>query len=375
MPHNYITEREECLFIQAVTEKMKIIDGHMHITQWVRNDGKSAFEMIEDYRQNNGIAYVDNMCCSNNANLWSGYEMDQSILGAIAKIENPYVFTHGCLYIPQDAEQIKKYDFKSQLEELMEIGLDGVKICDFKPDAYKILNVESRLEDYDEYIGYCEKYGVHMCWHVADPDFFWDETKVSEQTKKAGWFYGNGTYPTYESLIAFAYKMIEKHPKLNLLLAHAFFKSNEPDEIEALLEKHPNVNIDLAPGSEMFGGFGKYYDKWYNIFRKYSDRFVYATDASTSQTSERRAFLSQSVLRFLQTDDVFDFSNYEAHGIKLEQEHLDNILYKNHERTVGITPKEINKKALKKYIDRYLPLMPDSKNKRSTEEYYRKNLL
>lgn len=360
--------------------KTKIVDGHMHITQWLRNDGKSAFDVIEEYRQNNNIAYIDNMCCSNNANLWSGYEMDQSILGAIAKIENPNVFTHGCLYIPQDVKQIKKYDFKSQLEELMEIGLDGVKICDFKPDAYKILNVESLLEEYDEYIGYCEKYGVHMCWHVADPDFFWDETKVSDEVKKLGWFYGDGSYPTYESLIAFAYEMIAKHPNLHVLLAHAFFKSNEPDEVETLLAKYPNVCIDLAPGIEMFDGFKTHYDKWYNIFRKYSDRFVYATDASTTQSSEEMSYIAGNVLRFLQTDNVFGFTNdfsndYVAHGIKLEQEHLENILYKNHERTVGITPRAINKTALKKYIDRYLPLMPDSKNKRLTEEYYRKNLL
>ena len=355
---------------------MKKIDGHMHIPQWVRSDGKSAFAVIEEYQKNNDVAYVDNMCCSNNANLWEGYEMDQSILGAIAKLENPSVFTHGCLYIPQDETQLRQYNFKSQLEELMEIGLDGVKICDFKPDAYQVLNVEKHLEEYDEYISCCEKYGVHMCWHVADPDFFWDETKVSDRIKKLGWFYGNGFYPSYEKLIAFAYQMIDRHPKLRVLLAHAFFKSNEPDEVERLLEKYPNVSIDFAPGGEMFDGFRTHYDKWYGIFRKYSDRFVYATDASTLQTAERMSYLAQNVLRFLQTDDVFDFSTeHVAHGIGLEQEHLENMLYKNHERAVGAAPRAINRTALKKYIDRYLPLMPDSQNKRLTEEYYRKNLL
>ena len=358
------------------TNNLKIIDGHMHITKWCRSDGKSAFDALDEYRRNNGISDVDNMCCSNNDDLWDGYEMDQSILGAIAKLESPNVFTHGCLYIPQDETQIPQYDFKNQLDELMEVGMDGVKICDFKPDAYRTLHVAQNLQAYDDYIGYCEKYGVHMCWHVADPEYFWDETKVSDEIKKAGWFYGNGDYPTYRFLIALAYQLIERHPDLHVMLAHAFFKSNEPDEVETLLTNHPNVCIDLAPGGEMFDGFRTHYDRWYTIFRKYSDRFVYATDAAATYSASYMTQLAQNVLRFLQTDEEFHFSDRNiARGIRLEQEHLENILHKNHERIVGQTPRPINKAALKKYIMRYLPLMPDSQNKQMTEAYYRKNLL
>jgi len=354
---------------------LKIIDGHMHILQWERSDGKSTFDVIEEYRENNHIAYVDNMCCSNNGDLWDGYEMDQSMLGAIAKIENPHVFTHGCLYIPQDPSQYQKYNFKDQLDELMELGLDGIKICDFKPDAYKVLHVESRLAEYDEYLGYCEKYGVHLCWHVADPETFWDETKVSDWAKKAGWFYGDGSYPSFEKLIGLAYELIKKHPKLHVMLAHAFFKSNEPEEVERLLAAHPNVTIDLALGREMFDGFSSHYDAWYRIFRNHSDRFVYATDAATTQPAEKMAHRAESVLKFLETDEKFLFAGTNSvHGIQLEREHLENILHKNHERDVGVTPREINKAALKKYMERYLPLMPDSRSKHMAELYYQKNL-
>lgn len=354
-----------------------IIDGHMHITQWLREDGRCSFDVIEDYRRDNGIAYVDNMCCSNNADLWDGYEMDQSMLGAIAKLEDPHVFAHGCLYIPSDAAQTKAYDFVSQLEELMELGMDGVKICDFKPDAYKTLKVESRLDEYEKYISYCEKYKIHMCWHVADPPYFWDETKVSEEIKRLNWFYGNGTYPTYEKLISYAYELLDSHPDLHVMLAHAFFKSDAPDEVERLLKKYPHVMIDLAPGGEMFDGFRTAYDQWHRIFREYSDRFVYATDACTCQSRESMSWLAQDVLRFLQTEETFPFycTQHVAHGIGLEKEPLENILYKNHERAVGKAPRAIHRAALKKYIDRYLPLMPETQNKRKIEEYRRKYLL
>jgi predicted TIM-barrel fold metal-dependent hydrolase len=354
---------------------MKIIDAHMHITQWLRDDGQCVFDLINEHCQKNNVSYVDNMCCSNNGNLWAGYEMDQSILGAISKFENDKVFTHGCLYIPEDESLIKQFNFKSQLEELMELGLDGVKICDFKPDAYNVLNVEKHLDEYEDYISYCEKYGVHMCWHIADPDFFWDKDKIPQNFKNKGWCYSDNKYVSYDKLITYAYDLIKRHPKLHVLLAHAFFKSNEPKEVDALLKNNPNVCIDLAPGSEMFDGFRKNYDDWYSIFRKHSNRFLFATDG-TGSNLERITTLTNNVLRFLQTDDEFNFNTlYVAKGIKLENEYLENILHKNHEREVGLTPKQVNKNALKKYIIRYLPFMKDSKNKRIIEEYYKKNLI
>jgi hypothetical protein len=79
----------------------------------------------------------------------------------------------------------------------------------------------------------------------------------------------------------------------------------------------------------MFDGFRKNYDKWYRIFREYSDRFVYATDTGTGQSPEKMKQLSQNVLRFLSTDDEFDFNTlYVARGIKLEKEHLESKLNK-----------------------------------------------
>ncbi len=352
---------------------MRKIDGHMHIPQWLRFDDKTAFQVIDDYCRDYHIAYVDNMCCTNNADLWDGYEMDQSILGAIAKLESPHVFTHGCLWIPKNGPVC---NFVDQLEELMEMGLDGIKICDFKPDAYKLLNVAAHLDEYEDYISACEKYGVHMCWHVADPDFFWDGDKVSQEIKSLGWFYGNGTYPAYDALMDYAYGLLDRHPKLHVQLAHAFFHSEEPDKLEALLQKHPNVQIDLAPGGEMFNGYRHHYDKWYRIFRTYSDRFVYATDTSTTYDDSGLEYLAESVWRFLATDDRFDYSDsVQIHGIALDGEQLENILYNNHARAVGDKPKPIHKPALKRYIDRHLPDMPDSQNKRKIEAYYRKELL
>ena len=82
------------------------------------------------------------------------------------------------------------------------------------------------------------------------------------------------------------------------------------------------------------------------------------------------------VLRFLETDDEFEVrAGHLTKGIKLEKEYLDNILYKNHEDRVGIKPREINKVALRRYIQKYLKYLPDTKNRQFIQDYYRRNLL
>ena len=354
----------------------KIIDAHMHIPQWRSWDDRIVFDSIRDYQRDNHIAFIDNMASSSDGSLWKGYELDQSILGAASKRENPTVFSHGCLYIPLDHGQLPPFRFKDQLEEMMEVGLDGVKICDFKPDAYKLFGVDRLMEEYEEYIACCEQYKVHMCWHVADPQTFWDPTQVPESAKRLGWFYGDDTHPTYDQLIGMTYDLLDRHPKLNVTLAHCFFKSFDPDEVAALLQKYPNVTIDLAPAWEMMEGFRAHHEKWYRIFREYSDRFLYATDASMNATPEYTGTRAGGVLRFLSTMDTFSVpGNRVAQGVGLEQTHLERILYQNHERIVGEKPREINKAALKRYMGRYLPLMPDSRNKQMAEEYYRKHLM
>ena len=355
--------------------KRKIIDSHMHLVQWERG-GCNLFENLREYQENNGIVAVDNMCCSNNGDLWAGYEADQSILAAIMKLENPTAFAHGCLYLPKGYEDYFGFDFKNQLDELMEIGFDGIKICDFKPDAYKLFKVDKHLSEYDDFIGYCEKHDVHMCWHIADPETSWDADKVTEMAKIKGWFYGDRSYPEFPQLINMTYGFLDAHPKINVLLAHMFFKSNEPDEVVSILEKYPNVSFDMAPGWEMFAGFKAHHEKWSEIFRSYSTRFLYATDMTLPRDIDFLDTSAQLILRFLETDDEFEVrAGHFTKGIKLDFEHLENILYKNHESTVGKAPKEINKRALKKYIDKYLKFLPDSRNKHFTEEYYRRNLL
>ncbi len=351
---------------------MKRIDAHMHVCQWISTDGRTAFENLRDYQRENEIEAVDIMACSNENNLWSGYELDQNIIAAITKLEVPSTYIHGCMVIPRVPE---KAHFVEQLEELYAMGFDGVKCCEYKPDSYKVHQMDEREADFEQYFDWCEKHGFPMCWHVADPDTFWHWDTMPQWAKEANWFYGDGTFPTYESLYEKTYAVLDRHPNLHVMLAHAYFLSGQPDQVRALLRKYPRVTLDLAPGWEMFEGFRIHRDEWADIFRTYSDRILYATDADMVSGTQATGKLARDVYRFLTTTDEFTTNgDYHTRGIALEDEHLEKILYTNTKRIVGDRPREIDKSVLREYIKRMLPVLPDTKNRQMIEEYLRKRL-
>ncbi len=355
----------------------KRIDAHMHICQWVGKGEQDMFDALRQYQRENEIEAVDLMSCTNQGDLWDGYEADQNIISAIVKMEVPGTYIHGCMFIPKydgDARIAPQFDFVEQLEELRAIGFDGIKFCEFKPDSYVLHHMDEREEAFEKYFDWCEREQFPMCWHIADPDEFWDWERVPEWAKKANWWYGDGGYPTWESLMEKTHGILERHPNMHVMLAHAFFHSKEPQKVVELFRKYPRLTLDLAPGWEMFEGFRAHYEEWSDIFRTYSDRILYATDATMSSGTEYCGMLAERVHRFLTTDEEFDVpGNNRAHGIKLEEKFAERILCSNAKRIVGEKPKELDRKLLGEYIKKYLPLLPDTRNRAMIEGYYRRN--
>ena len=69
-------------------------------------------------------------------------------------------------------------------------------------------------------------------------------------------------------------------------------------------------------------------------------------------------WLCDRVYRYLASDETIkSFDDRMIKGINLPLEHKENIIYKNFERRVAKEPKEINKEALKRYIEKYKHLI------------------
>ena len=325
--------------------KHKVIDGHLHFYDWQSEDGEEFYHCFEDYRNQMGLAGI-NLCA-----LPSGYGCDvtNNIMCAIYKLLNKDTFAHaGLLYneYPMGANLPENMRFGVQLDELEKIGFDGIKLIEGKPTAHRTIGKNLLNPDHEEFFAEAEKRGTHIVFHVADPEEFW--------TQEGGDYYGDDTFASSTEIYRQVYKILENHPNLKVTFAHFFFKSEKPKELEELFEKYPNVCVDLTPGWEMYLSF--YADKPFfkDFFTKYSKRIVLGTDAYFPRPTECSNWLVDRVYRFISSPDVVKAvaDRYES-GLCIPDSAIEDISYKNFERRVGTTPKEIDKAALRAYYEKY----------------------
>ena len=330
--------------------KHKVIDSHVHIYDWEDEDGNDFFHCFEDYRRGMGLSGL-NICA-----LPSGYGNDvtSNLMCAIYKLLNKETFAHaGLLYdkYPMGEKLADGMDFVTQLDELEKIGFDGIKMIEGKPTMHKTIGKNLLHKEFDRFFSEAEKRGTHITFHVNDPKEFWEESGNCND-------YCDGTYASHEELYRQAYQILESHPNLCVTFAHFFFKSECPQDLEELFQKYPNVCVDLTPGWEMYLSFYERKDYFKEFFTKYSKRILLGTDAYFPRPTESSMWLVDRVYRFLSSSDVIKAvaDRYEA-GLCIPDDAIEDIAYKNFERRVGKAPKEINKKALVDYFQKYKHLM------------------
>lgn len=336
----------------------KVIDSHYHIYNWFDKNGKTFWETTGAYRDGRGFRNV-------NINTLPSVKRDVSnnIMVALYKLYHPDFYAHGGLIYdtyPVPAVMTEGMDPLTQYKELMEIGFDGIKMLETKPTEIKAIGRTVDDPLYADFFAAVEQDGTHMVWHVNDPDIFWDINKIPADCLEAGWYYGDGTYPAYETIYKQALAVLERHPSLKVSFAHFFFLSEDPERLEEIFAKYPGVSVDLTPGVEMYGGFGKRCQYYYDFFNRYADRIEYGTDAHDGGEGYNWV-IADTVYRFLTTDDDFDIWDYQFKGLKLPEETTEKILWKNFAGRVGETPKPINVAALKAYVEKYKHLIQDEK--------------
>lgn len=327
---------------------MKIVDSHMHITRWGEEDIESCFD---SYVKDENISAI-NICA---IPMVQSNVCNNIILG-LYKLARPNTYVHaGIEYINVPIDNMPKdMDAVTQYHELMEIGFDGIKMLEGKPTEHKRigsdLNHKSIVPLYKE----MEKDGTQLIMHVNDPDEFWDVDRAPRWAVDAGWTYTDGTFASYEEIKAQTIKILETCPNLHLTLAHFFFSSKEPQELEELFGKYPNLCVDLTPGGEMYVEFEKNYSYYVDFFNKYSSRLIFGTDRAYQCDKKYAKWIFDLVVNFLSTDkDIPSFDNKILKGLNLSDEKRDQILYANFEARAGKQPKPINKKKFKEYIEKY----------------------
>jgi len=174
--------------------------------------------------------------------------------------------------------------FARYTKRILECGVDGIKIIEGKPTMRRILPIpDFDLPVWEPFFKYVEENKVPILWHVNDPEEFWDPNKAPEFAKLYDW-----TYTEKDINNEVQYKQIEnileRHPNIKIIFAHFFFMSRQLDRLGAMLDKYPNMMVDITPGIEMYEAFSKNIEKTRKFFKKYQDRIIYGTDLGARTT-------------------------------------------------------------------------------------------
>lgn len=353
------------------------IDGHIHMHKWYDDEKNIDFTHgLEEYRRECGLKYIALAPLPSGNAIPVSRDVSNNIICAFYKMLNKDTFSYGGYIYPSypaKAEEMVGMDLATQHKELMEIGFDGIKMLEGKPNLYKRVGNPLDGDLFEPAFSEMEKNGTYILMHARDPECFW--TEASEERIKKCWYYGDGTYPTFEGLFEQVENVLKKHPKLHLCLAHFFFSSPKPEKLEKLLDTYPNLTIDITPGGEMYIDFDKRPEYFRKFFTKYADRIIFGTDMDFPVCLEAGKYLCDREYRFLATDEtLMSFDNHRLTGIKIPKEALQKIFSDNLLIKLGGKPREINKEALKKYIEKYKHLICDEKLANFIEELKEKCL-
>ena len=338
----------------------EIIDIHLHM----RGEYNTTMNLIH------GMEEIRKTCNLKEIVIQSIPQFDvnsvgQNMVALLLKLYYP-VTTHafgGLEYYCNDDS--KSENFEEQAENLMQMGFDGIKMIEAKPFVRKnIGDIGLNDSQYNDFYSFVEKKDIPVLMHVADPETFWSLEAAPDWAKVNGWVYANKPYLSKLQLYHEAEDVFMRFPNIRFCLAHFYFLSNDIETARRIMDRYPNINFDITPGTEMYENFSRRKDEWHDFFTQYSDRILFGTDngwgieETMNEKVKYAKYNYDSIRRFLETSDVFSAYGFEIKGIDLDVESLKKIYIENAQNFMGqIKPVDVDhatnhyKKIVECYAD------------------------
>lgn len=333
--------------------KTPIVDGHVHL------DSHRAIDDMMNLATEAGFGRINIVCVPGSPERGLAY----NAIAMLAKARHPgrtYVF--GGLQYNVGRPVTQEY-LRRQAEALRAMGCDGVKMLEGKPSTRR--RIPWRMDDplYDAFYAYLEAAGIPLVWHVADPESFWDSARVSENARKQGWDYSDGSVPLREQFYDEVDHVLARFPRLKAIFAHFYFMSADPARAGQFLDRWPAAGFDITPGAEMYRNFSRNPALWREFFIRYQDRISFGTDnvAPREPWEQGRASMLDKVRmmrQFLETAETFEgfctATSKLVTGLGLPPEVLEKIYSRNFERYAGTTPRPLDVEAARRHCRQVL---------------------
>lgn len=362
-------------------EELHPIDCHYHQMQWFTDDVRSypsnyikecadngsIVEAAQTYMESSYLQAIDVLCMPNMSDLFPSRDLTQNLLGIILKHQNRKVYAHGALFYPE-FPAVRDYDFRTQAKVLISMGFDGIKLIEAKPNAHDKLQLPLCHAAYEPFWRFLEQEQIHVLCHVNDPVYCWNPQK-----NPVGACYSD-KFTHYETIYDEIHQLLSSHPLLNITFAHLLFLGYDLPRLSLILDRYPNVTIDITPAEEEYGYLSSNPDSARQFFLRYSRRILFGTDNKNAFSLSFKDNKVQLINRFLRTTDTFHGLVSTITGIGLEPVQLSEILFENYQRILGQTPRPVNVTLLKQYYARMYSQLPTGKTAEMIQQYI-ENLL
>ncbi len=336
----------------------KIADVHTHISDHDIEKNLAMLKSVSDY----GIKDINIACITYHEH----HQIDENIRALYCKnkFKDASVSVFGGLYYDAHLNHFG-VPYLEQAKRLLDMGCDGLKFIENKPNFRSHLGFGINSKIYDDMFDMLEEKGVPLLCHINDPEEYWDEEKIKkwpigQRLIDLGWMYTDDMYLKYQEIIDETVERLERNPKLNIIFAHFMFISGDIEFAKELVTKYPNLKFDLTPGWEMFVGFRKNYDAWREFFETYSDRIFYGTDTSRFPVNKK---IHETVRYCVGGEDKeipIPHADFETmRGFDLSKEAQENICYNNFKKFIG-TPKAVDTEMLAKEAEKMIKLLTDN---------------
>jgi hypothetical protein len=253
---------------------LAIMDSHMHM-RTETGDVEELFAKIQSLTDAGQVKAINIACIPP----WDDQALDQNALAILFKARHPrttYAFGGLSYNFPGRANDQR--DYADQARRLLAMGFDGIKMIEGKPSMRKMTHLAISAPAYDRFYALLQRRHVPILLHLADPEGFWDRAYVAKWSIPKEWTYIDGTFPARETLYAELEDVLRRFPRLQVTLAHFGFLSADPKKAAQFLDRHPSVNLDLTPGTEMYDNFSLQPEAWRSFFIRYQDRILFGTD-------------------------------------------------------------------------------------------------
>lgn len=258
---------------------------------------------------------------------------------------------------------------EQQLRLLLDAGFDGLKLLETKPTLQKDLGFLPDDRHFEAMFKLAEERQVPILWHVGDPASFWDLSTAPDFAVANGWTYEGEGFLSLNELYGRTERVLERHPKLRVILAHLYFCSDDRAHLERLLSVYPNLHIDITPGSEMYRGFAADQPGWKAFFHQHAGRILLGSDLTNEP--EDAYWRDMSMLtRGILGREPFTVWDIRMDGFGLDEKQLAAITGGNFKRLAGENPKPLSRDGLAALMAFYRDNL-DQQGFAQCEEIYR----